>query len=176
MKRHILFASLIIAAVVPAAHAQPNGRPMMARADIPTAAVPYLRAAASGDQFEIQSSQLALQMSHDRQVRQMAQMLITDHRRLSADTMAAARRSRISPPPAMLTPEHMAMLRDLRQARPGQFDMAFNQAQIAAHQEALALHRGYAERGDVPALRATAAKAVPVVEMHLREAQQHQHM
>jgi putative membrane protein len=67
------------------------------------------------------------------------------------------------------------MLRDLRQARRGSFDTAFNQAQLTAHQEALALHRGYAAGGDVPALRATAAKAVPVVEMHLRHVEQHRH-
>jgi putative membrane protein len=176
MKLHILTAGLALFALAPDAAAQPLGRgAMTSPVGAPVTARPYLVAAASADQFEIQSSQLALRMSRDAEVRRTAQMLINDHQRLSAETMAAARRARLVPPPVALTPEHAAKLRELSKAGAERFDAAYRQAQVAAHQEALALHRGYANSGDVPALRTTAAKAVPVVEMHLHHVEQNQH-
>jgi putative membrane protein len=60
------------------------------------------------------------------------------------------------------------MLDQLRSAGSGPtFDQAFQQIQIQAHQQALTLHQNYAASGDVPALRATAAQIVPVVQNHL---------
>lgn len=41
--------------------------------------------------------------------------------------------------------------------------------QLMAHEEALALHTGYASDGDRPELRAAAAKAVPIIQQHLAE-------
>src|SRR5207253_10778301 len=49
----------------------------------PLFAPAFLAQAASGDQFEIQSSQLALQMSQNLAVRNFANMLITDHMRMN---------------------------------------------------------------------------------------------
>jgi putative membrane protein len=61
------------------------------------------------------------------------------------------------------------MLEQLRTSAP--FDLAYRDAQIAAHQEALQLHQNYASGGDHPALRAVAARAVPVIQGHLAHAQ-----
>src|SRR5947209_7616289 len=47
------------------------------------------------------------------------------------------------------------------------FDKAYLQAQVTAHQAALAIHTGYAQRGDREALRQAAGAAVPIVQMHL---------
>lgn len=179
MRRYLAAASLaLLALATPALSAQPAMAQAAALTAPPppaTTALPYLRAAASGDQFEIQSSQLALRLSRDPQVRRMAQMLITDHRRLTAETTQTARRARIIPPPPRLLPHHAALLRDLRQTRRGQFEAAFHAAQLTAHQEALALHRTYATQGDVRALQASAGRAVPVVERHLSRVQAHRH-
>jgi putative membrane protein len=51
------------------------------------------------------------------------------------------------------------------------FDLAYKNAQITAHQNALQLMQAFAANGDVPALRNAAAQAVPVVQMHLNQAQ-----
>jgi putative membrane protein len=71
----------------------------------------------------------------------------------------------------MLVPDHQAVLDQLRGAAPGTFDMAFKNAQINAHQQALTLHQNYAASGDVPALRNLAAGAVPAIQAHLTQAQ-----
>lgn len=131
----------------------------------------YMATAASGDQFEIQSSQLALQMSQNQAVRTFAQMLISDHTRMTQQMAATAQSAGLMPPPPMLMPMHQQMLDQLRAAPMGTFDTAFRDAQVNAHQQALALHQNYAASGDVPALRSLAAAAVPAIQAHLTHAQ-----
>jgi putative membrane protein len=127
----------------------------------------YVDNAASGDRFEIRSSELALQHSCDPYVRDFARVLIADHSRMSQQMMAAAQAANVPPPPMGLSPHHQDMLGRLQAAPPNSFDLAFREAQLIAHQEALEIHSDYAEDGDVDALRAVASDAVPVIRMHL---------
>lgn len=147
-------------------------------ADAPTVAAPgaltsaptYLQMAGSSDQYEIQSSQLAMQMSQNPAVRSMAQMLIADHTRTSSELMAASQAASISLPPPALAPHHAQMLDQLRSAGTN-FDVVYRDQQIMAHQEALNLQQTYATGGDIQPLRAVAASAVPVIQTHLQHAQ-----
>ena len=133
----------------------------------PLAAPNYLSMAGSSDQFEIQSGQLAQQMSQNPGIRQIGQMLVADHTNSTQQLMAAAQSAGITPPPPALRPEHAALLQQIQSAPPGQFDMVFRDVQIQAHQQALQLHQGYASGGDTPALRTAATNIVPVVQNHL---------
>jgi putative membrane protein len=64
------------------------------------------------------------------------------------------------------------MLDQLRAAGSGpSFDMAYQQAQISAHQQAIQLMQNYSASGDVPALRTVASGAIPVMQKHLAMAQ-----
>jgi putative membrane protein len=143
----------------------------MAAPGSPMHAPTYMQMAASGDMFEIESSRLALQMSRNPAVQQFAQMMVSDHTRLSSEMMAAAQTAGLPPPPMQMMPHHAEMLQRLRTAPADQFDMMYKREQIAAHQESLNLHRSYAAGGDNPAFRAVAARAVPAVEMHFQHAQ-----
>lgn len=138
----------------------------------PLMAPGYLSMAASSDMFEIQSGQLAQQMSQNPNVRNFANMLITDHTQSTQMLMAAAAAAHLPPMTPVLLPQHQALLDQERAAGSGYaFDQAFQQIQIQAHQQALTLHQNYATSGDVPQLRATAAQIVPVVQRHLQMAQ-----
>ena len=132
----------------------------------------YMAMAASGDLFEIQSGQLALQMSQNPAVHQFANMLIADHTAMTQTLMATAQSAGLTPPPPALLPQHQAMLDQLRSAGSGpNFDVAFQQAQVAAHQEALSLHQNYATSGDLAPLRGVASQAVPKIQMHRQHVQ-----
>ncbi|WP_114953719.1 DUF4142 domain-containing protein [Sphingosinicella terrae] len=137
----------------------------------PTSAPGYLRMAASSDMFEIESSRLALQQSQNPAVRQFAQMMINDHTRTTNEATAIARQQGMNPPPPMMAPHHQQMLDELRAAGPANFDSAYKRAQIAAHQEALNLHQGFASGGDNEALRGFAQRTVPAIQMHYQHAQ-----
>jgi putative membrane protein len=138
----------------------------------PLMAPGYMAQAGSADQFEIQSGQLALQASQNPAIRNFANMIIADHTRSTQMVVSAAQSAGLAPPPPALLPAQQAMLDQLRSAGSGpSFDMAFQQAQISAHQQALQLHQNYAAQGDVPALRTAAGQIVPVVQMHLQQIQ-----
>ena len=51
-----------------------------------------------------------------------------------------------------------------------EFDRLYIDAQIAAHREALQLHRGYAASGEDADLKKAAAEIAPIAEKHLAEA------
>jgi putative membrane protein len=72
-----------------------------------------------------------------------------------------------------LLPAEQATLDQLRAAGTGaSFNLAFLQAQITAHQQAIQLMQNYAANGDVPALRTVASGAIPVMQKHLQMAQE----
>jgi putative membrane protein len=170
-KLAILFGG---AAILAGCSSNPPPPPPAAAVDLnnPLMAPGYMAMAGSSDQFEIQSGQLALQMSQNPAVRNFSNMIIADHTRSTQMVMAAAQSAGLNPPPPALLPPQQSMLDQLRAAGSGpSFDMAFQQAQVSAHQQALQLHQNYATQGDVPALRTVAGQIVPIVQMHLQQAQ-----
>ena len=147
----------------PAAAVDPNN---------PLFAPGFLAQAASANQFEIASSQLALQASQNAAVRNYANLLISDHMRLGAQVTAAAQSAGLTMPPPGLLPAQQAALAQLQAAATGpNFDMAYRQAQIDAHNQAIGLMQNYSTGGDVPALRSAAGGAIPMMQMHLQQAQ-----
>jgi putative membrane protein len=163
MKRLLL--SVAAAAMVAGCASNPPAPPVDTTS--PMYAPNYLSTAGSSDQFEIQSGQLAQQMSQNPGVRQIGQMLVTDHTNSTQQLLAAAQSAGITPPPPGMLPEHQALLQQIQSVPPGQFDTVFRNVQIQAHQQALALHQAYAAGGDTPALRTAATGIVPVVQNHL---------
>jgi len=162
------------ALVLAACQTTPPPPPPPAPVDLnnPLMAPGFLAQASSGDQFEIQSSQLALQASQNVAVRNFANLLIADHTRMSQAMAAAARSVGLTPPAPALLPAQQAVLDQLRAAGAGPvFDLAFKNAQIAGHQQALGLMQNYATGGDVPALRTVASEAIPTIQIHLQQAQ-----
>jgi putative membrane protein len=171
------FAILLGGALVLAACASrpaeppPPSAPMHDPND-PLFAPGFLAQAGSGDQFEIQSSQLALTASSNAAVRAFANQMIADHTQMSQQMAAAATAGGITPPPPALLPAQQAMLDQLRAAGTGaSFDMAYQQAQVAAHQNALTLFQNYSASGDNASIKAAASGAIPRIQMHLQQAQ-----
>ena len=125
----------------------------------------FVASAASIDLFEIRSSELALERSGSRRVRDFAAMMINAHKGTSSQLSLAGRRLNLLPP-ASLQPQHRLMLDELHAAP--DFDALYRRQQLAVHRDALALHRDYWARGTSPTLRPVAIAAYPVIERHLR--------
>ena len=149
---------LILAAAVSMA-------PLVAHAQEPAA---YVRQAGAADRFEITEARLAQRRSRNPRIRRAADLMIADHARSTALVQAAVRRTTgRTPPPAAMTAPQARQAGDLRRTPGPAFDRAYVAQQVQAHEAALALHQGYAERGDDPQLRRAAAMIVPVVQQHL---------
>lgn len=125
----------------------------------------FAATAASSDMFEIRSSELALEKSKSDAVRDFAQMMINDHTAASEALKAAAQQDGVTVPAEMLE-KHATQLQTLQGAPADSFDTSYVEAQVAAHEEALALMQSYADTGDGAALKAHAAKTAPVIQMH----------
>jgi putative membrane protein len=138
----------------------------------PLLAPGFLAQASSANQFEIQSSQLALQASQNATVRNFANVLIADHTQLGQQVASVAAAAHLQPPPMGLLPAQQAALDQLHAAGTGySFDTAYRQAQIDAHNQAIGLMQNYATSGDVLELRNAAGAAIPMMQRHLAMAQ-----
>jgi putative membrane protein len=139
--------------------------PMMAV----TTAAQFVPMATSSNTFEIESSRLALRRSRDPEVRRFAQQMIRDHNMAGRRMMTAARRSGMTAPAPMLNAKHEGMLATVNSAQ--DFDTAYVTAQLAAHQEAVALFSSYASNGDNAQLVEFAKMTLPTLQMHLEHVQ-----
>jgi putative membrane protein len=72
--------------------------------------------------------------------------------------------------PTGLDAAHQRKLDDLKAKSGKEFDRAYDQMQLQAHEEAVALFSDYAGNGDNPDLKAWAAKTLPRLREHLEMA------
>ena len=129
----------------------------------------YVTSAAMGDMYEIRAAEMALERSQNAEVRALAQMILNDHTAASEALQGIVQGQQIDVQmPTELDERRQGLLDNLRDA--DNFDEVFIDQQVAAHQEALTLHKGFADNEDAPELAAHAANAVPKLEAHLEQA------
>jgi putative membrane protein len=132
------------------------------RLDAPT----FVRTAAASDAFEIQSSRLALERSSNPRVRAFAEHMINDHSMTTAQLSQNAPTLVMFAAPGMLDERHAAMLSQLASQNGPAFDRLYDQMQLMAHREAIALYSAYATTGDNPALVDLTRNTLPVLRQH----------
>jgi putative membrane protein len=132
----------------------------------------YVANAAMGDMYEIRAAELALERSHNAEVRELAEMIRTDHTQASeALRQAASQAAADVELPAELDERRQGLLDNLRAATGAAFDQVYVDQQVAAHREAVTLHEGFADNTDVPQLAQHAAMVLPKIRMHLERAE-----
>ena len=132
----------------------------------------FVTMAASSDMFEIQLSQLAMQNAKDADVKEFAEQMIEDHTKASKQLAQIAANENLTVPDEMAE-AHEELLETLSSAQGDAFDAAYVNAQVQAHEMALALMTAYGENGDNDKLQAHAEMATPIVAAHLEHAQEH---
>lgn len=132
----------------------------------------YVTAAAMADMYEIQAAEIALERSQTSEIREMAEMIRTDHTQASANLKQVAPQAAPEADiPTELDERRKGMIDNLRSAPQAEFDRTYRAQQVAAHEEALTLHRGFADNAEAGPLAEHARTVVPKIEMHLRMAQ-----
>ena len=130
----------------------------------------FLRDAAVGDMFEIRSSELAVKVSTDPEVKKFARHMIADHTRMSHEMKGAASQAGLAADlPTDLDGAHQTMLSDLRSAAPPDFDHKYLEDQRKGHEAALGMFKAYGDKGSNATIKAAAAGAVPTIQGHLDE-------
>lgn len=124
--------------------------------------------AAKSDAFEIAAAKLAKSNAASAGVKDFAAQMIKDHTESTKKIKAAA--DKASPaitPDATMTDDQNDKLADLTKKNGKDFDKAYIDGQVSAHQDMLAMMRDYAEHGDTPSLKQAAGDIAPVVQKHL---------
>lgn len=147
-----------------AAAAALSATPVLAQVMTPTE---YVMAAGAGDLYERQSSEIVLSSTSDPKVREFATMMIAHHTKSSEDVKAAARAAKLAVAPPQLMPAQAEMIAQLNAETGTARDAAYLAQQKAAHGQALAVQKAYAEGGTAMPLRKAAGAIVPVVEEHI---------
>ena len=138
---------------------------------MPTNAQQYVSLASAGDLFETQSARIALQKAESAQVRGLAQMILADHQRSSAQLALAAGQAQppLTPAP-VLNPSQQESIEALQRAQGAAFDREWLHQQVLAHQSALDAAVAYARAGDAEPLRQQAAATIAPIQTHLARA------
>ena len=188
MTRNLLIAGAAVAAISLAACGQktetegaatpaeqaatPDANPA---ATIPTpsneaAAPDFVAKAAASDMFEIEAAKLAATKAKSPEVKTFAADMVTAHTKTTEGLKKAIADSGQTALalPTVLPSDLQGKLTDLGKA--DNFDKAYMDNQVDAHQAALDVLQRYAQDGDVPAIRAFAATTAPTVQQHLDKA------
>jgi putative membrane protein len=145
--------------------------PIMAQAKNAPTTWEFVQKASSSNQFEIDSSKLALQKTSAQNVKDFAQMMIADHTQMGDQMKEALASSGTGFSPAKnLSPEDRKTMDQLTAAPASAFDNLYVQAQSHAHDEAVNMFTNYADNGDNDSIKRFASDSLPVLKKHQNEA------
>jgi putative membrane protein len=175
MKKLLMAAALSASALTMMAQtgmAQDTTKPMQAAttANESDTTQAFVTKAANSNMFEIQSSQLAEKKSKNQDIKQLAQMLVADHKKLGSQFKSVVKESKAKAPQT-LDADAANKLSQLKTAAGTDFDRVYLQDQLDGHQEAVDLFTAYSENGDNPALKSWASKTLPTLKEHLQKAE-----
>lgn len=131
----------------------------------------FLKMAANSDQFEIRTSQLALEKTSNPEVRQYAQKMIQEHTESTQQlTQLAAKKGTTLP----TTPNafQQAVIEQLIPLTGAQFDRAYLAAQTNGHMLTVAVYQTEVGQGKDSDIQSFANKLLPTVAGHYQMASQ----
>lgn len=127
----------------------------------------FVTKASIGNQFEIESSQLALEKSENAAVRDFADDMVEDHTEAGNELSEALESSSSKAQPAEnLDSKHQKLLNKLKAANGTNFDKLYITMQGDAHKEAIALFDAYAKNGTDESLKEFAQETLPTLREH----------
>jgi putative membrane protein len=131
----------------------------------------FVEKAAVGGMFEVKSSQLAQQMATDANVKNFAAHMVADHTKANQELMGLARQKGWQVP-ATLDQKHQEMLDQLGKNQSGQFDKAYMDIQVKAHDKTVMLFDKASKECQDADLKAWAVKTLPTLKQHQQMAKQ----
>ncbi|MFC7376956.1 DUF4142 domain-containing protein [Brevundimonas sp. GCM10030266] len=125
----------------------------------------FVTNAAVGGMYEVEAGRIAAQRSTNPRIKAFGEQMVADHGKANDELKPIAAAASLAVP-AALDQRHQGLIDNLRGATDQDFDRVYLQQQEAAHNETVALLETYGRAGDHEALKAWAAKTLPVVRHH----------
>jgi putative membrane protein len=157
----------------PADASPPAGDRMQARGTLDSADRGMLRDIAEANLAEVSSGQLALQKAQSPEVKQFARMMVDDHSKALKDIRQLAHEKNLPDMPTGPGLKHQAVMAELKAVEGSTFDQKYMaHAGLDDHKATLALLQKTQSKAKDADLKALAAKMTPVVQAHLKHAQE----
>lgn len=126
----------------------------------------FATAAANSGIAEVELGKLASTKATNPQVKEFAQMMVTDHGKANDELKAIAKTKNITLP-LTVDSEHQKLMADLQKKSGKEFDKAYVDAMVDGHKKTLSLLQDEAKNGKDPELKSFASKTAPIVQHHL---------
>lgn len=128
--------------------------------------------AASGGLYEVRASELAQSKATDPNIRDMAQMMIEDHRQANNELQEIASRKNIQLPTA-ISDDKKDKYDDLAEKEGSDFDEEFLDKMIDAHEEMIDDFRSHMDDANDPDIQSWVSQQIPTLEQHLDNMKQY---
>jgi putative membrane protein len=163
-----LLMVMALATAIGAQQTSPDAKPSASRSA--SADNAFAMKAGQANLAEVELGKLALQKSMNDDVKKFAQMMVDDHGKALDELKDIAGKKNITLA-ADLDAEHKKLSDRLSKLSGAAFDRAYIQAMVDGHKKVAADVRKESQSGSDPELKAWAAKALPTVEAHLKQAE-----
>jgi len=163
----VLFAGVALA-LATSAWAQskaPNTTTQSGSADLE-----FILAAAQGGMAEVELGKVAVQQGTSEEVKKFGQRMVTDHSKGGDELKAIAEQRGIGLPSDLDTKDKALMTR-LSKLHGASFDRTYMRSMVSDHKEDVAEFRRESMSGKDPEMKAWAARMLPTLEDHLKEAE-----
>ncbi|MCW2316169.1 putative membrane protein [Rhodoblastus acidophilus] len=131
----------------------------------------FVTQAAHSGEFEIQSSQLALERG-DASSKTFATQMIADHQAMSAQLKDLVKAKSINVTiPQGVSASQQSMLDKLKTLQGADFDRRYRDDQSSGHKDTVSLFERYAKGGENADLKQWAEQATPQLQRHLKQAE-----
>jgi putative membrane protein len=137
--------------------------------DAPLTNEDFVAKAASSGMMEVEANRSAIGQTNSDRVKKFAKHMVEDHTKANQELMALAARKGLRVPQGM-SEKHFDQLKSLSKLTDDPFNAAFAKAQVAAHEEAVALFENASKSLKDPDLKAFAEKTLPTIKHHLEMA------
>ncbi|BCJ61087.1 DUF4142 domain-containing protein [Micromonospora endophytica] len=158
IKRLGLLAALVLVGIAPAGAAQAAAQPSEQDTQ-------YLQAIHQVNLYEVQAGELAQKKAQNQQVKDLAQMIVTDHQELDKSVKDLAGQLNVQLPKEP-TPDQRTALDQLKNANGEEFDRLWVIQGLAGHLQAIQATQTEISQGTETQVVQLAQTALPVLQAH----------
>jgi putative membrane protein len=168
--KNLVIAGAVALAMTAPAYAQDAQKPAMAGHKM-AADDHFVMDAAHAGMAEVELGKLATEKASKDEVKKFGQQMVDDHSKAGDELKSIAQTKNITWP-TELDAKHKAVRDRLMKLSGDGFDRAYMQEMVAGHQKVAAMVKTESTSGKDPEVKAWAAKTLPTVEEHLKQARE----
>ncbi|TSK03836.1 MAG: DUF4142 domain-containing protein [Geobacter sp.] len=128
----------------------------------------FVKKAASGGMMEVELGQLAKEKAKSQEVKDFAQLMVTDHGKANDELKTAVgNKYKI---PAKMELKHKAMVEKFQKTSADEFDKKYAEAMVKDHKKDVEDFKKASKKVKDPEIKAWIDKTLPTLEQHLQHA------